>query len=203
MLKSGTMDTYTEVMEKVQERKATLAKTCAELFPDPCQITFETGCGHGHFLAAYAESFPHERCLGIDLVTKRIEKAANKATKRNLSNLSFLKADLFEFLEVLPAHIQFQRVFMLFPDPWPKKRHHRKRMLNHNFLETIANRMSITGDLCFRTDHPDLFEWAMEHIESNPYWEMSTTGEWPFEHSSFFQDLMESWQSFQALPTKK
>jgi len=191
---------YAEMLAAVQERRRALAAACAEAFPEPCAITFEAGCGHGHFMAAYAEAHPGERCLGVDLVTKRIERCNRKKENRGLANALFLKAELFELLEALPAHVRFGRVLMLFPDPWPKKRHHRRRMLNHTFLNAIADKMSPDGDFCFRTDHAELYEWAVEHVQENERWEIDPSAAWPFEHTSFFQNLMDGWHSFIAKP---
>lgn len=191
---------YEEVLAAVHERREALHQHLHKLYPDPCALTFEAGCGHGHYLAAYAAAHPEETCLGIDLVTKRVEKANRKVEKRDLHNARFLKAELHECLACLPPHVIFRRFFMLFADPWPKKRHHRRRMLNHTLLDTLAPRMATGGDFCFRTDHPGLFEWACEHFEDNPHWHLDRVGEWPFEHGSFFQDLMDNWQSLRAIP---
>ena len=62
-------------------------------------INFEIGCGHGHWLTSYAQENPSLNFVGIDLITKRIEKAISKVTKRSLGNVSFCKADANEFLE--------------------------------------------------------------------------------------------------------
>ena len=87
----------------------------------PQDITLEIGCGHGHFLAAYAAAHPNEYCVGIDIIRDRLERAARKTTRANLTNVSFLLSDARMMVEHLPANMRLNRIFVLFPDPWPKR----------------------------------------------------------------------------------
>lgn len=188
-------------MAKVAARRAALKETCATLVPVGKPAVLEIGCGHGHFLAAYAAAHPDTFCLGIDLVTKRIEKGRNKAEKRQLDNLHFLKAEVREFLECLPEDVRFSRIFMLFPDPWPKKRHHKNRMIQPELLSLLRRHIAPEGAFYFRTDHEGYFDWTVEHIQNHPQWQLRKDMDWPFEESTFFQKLMDSWQSLIATPT--
>ena len=86
-------------------------------------VSYTHLCGHGHFLSAYAAAHPKTYCLGVDLVTQRIERANRKQTRLALQNLAFLKADVVETLASLPPYVQLAGIFVLFPDPWPKTRH--------------------------------------------------------------------------------
>lgn len=168
------------------------------LYPEPTEIVFEAGCGHGHFLTAFAMEQRDNPCFGIDLVTKRIEKANNKRDKRHLYHLHFMKAAAEEWLEALPPHIRIRQVFMLFPDPWPKARHHKNRMLQQSFLEKLANRATPDARLHLRSDDPDNFSWAHKQIEQNVFWQHEPDFPWPFEVPTYFQDLASEWQSFTA-----
>lgn len=188
-------------MAKVAARQQELRQTCATLVPQDGPTVLEIGCGHGHFLAAYAAAHPDTFCLGIDLVTKRVEKGRSKAEKRGLEHVHFLKAEVQEFLECLPEETRFNRIFMLFPDPWPKKRHHKNRMIQPALLDLLRQRITPEGAFYFRTDHEGYFDWTVEHIANHPEWQLRDDMEWPFEQSSFFQELMDSWQSLIATPT--
>lgn len=187
-----------EYLEVEKRRLEKLRETCLQLFPEPTEIIFEIGCGHGDFLTAYAPLQQPAFCLGIDLVTKRIQSANKKVTKLGLPNAAFLKADLQELMAYLPDHVRFREVFMLFPDPWPKKRHFKKRMLQHALLKQLAARMGEGGMFALRTDHEGYFEWGLEHFRENPYWEIDPNTPWPFEKETYFQGFMESWQSLIA-----
>ena len=190
---------YDEHMQMVAQRVDGLRERCAGLLAS-CgdELTLELGCGHGHYLASYASAYPAEFCLGIDLITKRIEKAQSKAQKRKLFNLHFLKADANELLAALPSRIRFARVFILFPDPWPKKRHFKNRLIQQRFLSELAERMTTGHKLFFRTDHEGYFAWAQEQLEQHADWEIMGDALWPHEADSYFQDLMTSWQSLIA-----
>ena len=165
-------------------------------------FTLEIGCGHGRWLSRYAESHPDEKCVGIDLITKRIEMGMAKKEKRSIDNLTFIKAECGEFLEAvsISPELQIARCFMLFPDPWPKKRHHKKRMVQTAFLSELEQLMPEGGWFCFRTDHEDYFAWTEEHVSEHSAWVQSDSAvNWPFENSSFFQDLLPEYQSLIAV----
>ncbi|MDR0534873.1 MAG: tRNA (guanosine(46)-N7)-methyltransferase TrmB [Puniceicoccales bacterium] len=159
--------------------------------PPGAAVTIELGCGHGHFLAAYAAAHPGEHCLGVDLLTKRIERCLRKRDRAGLHNLDFLKADAFEFVEAIPQGIQLKNIYLIHPDPWPKTRHHKNRLLQPRLLDLLAN-ISIAGHthLHFRTDHSGYHEWAASHLESHPSWRLLPSSPWPFEQETFFSKLL-------------
>lgn len=192
-------ESTTSYIKRREHRVRCLRFELEERYPVPTQLTLEAGCGHGHFLTAFASQHPNSTCLGVDVVSKRIRKALSKRDKRDLDNLHFVKGALDELLEALPARISLERIFMLFPDPWPKKRHHKHRMLQAQLLTTFANRATTGCKLHFRSDHSENFAWAMQQISDHPNWRIDSNEPWPFEHSSFFQELMESYQSFTAV----
>ena len=178
-------------------RVATLRNWLVETWPDPAAITLEIGCGHGHYLTAYAAQHPRAQCVGIDLVTRRIAKANQKRDKRSLQNLHFAKAEVREFLAAWPQHLSLERVFVLFPDPWPKKRHIKNRILQTSLLDALSAHAGNGTQLHFRTDHEGTFSWGLEVIAAHPRWEIRAAA-WPFENPSYFQDLLGPGQSLTA-----
>jgi tRNA (guanine-N7-)-methyltransferase len=186
-----------------QATRDALKAKCAALFPEACVLTLEIGCGHGHFLAAYATSHPEEHCVGIDLITERVVKGNKKGDRQGLGNLLFLKAEALEFLDALPAHVTIERTFILFPDPWPKKRHWRHRFVQQPLLNKLAARMAPGSEICLRTDHKGYFAWMEAQVAQSPHWKADPSAPWPFEAPSFFQSLMESWQSLVAVRVRE
>ncbi|MGC6455558.1 MAG: tRNA (guanosine(46)-N7)-methyltransferase TrmB [Coraliomargaritaceae bacterium] len=185
-------------LEKQRLRKEALLADCERAL-DGCQsLFFEAGCGHGHWLTSYAEAHPDQVCLGIDLIALRIRKAQAKGDKRGLKNLHFLKAELGEFLEVLPPEVQFDGIILLFPDPWPKARHHRRRMVQQDMLTELARRTRPDGCFYFRTDDREYFDWTLEHLDDNPYWLIEKEAAWPHEKETYFQGLMDNYYSVVA-----
>lgn len=184
-----------------QERIRNFGEECLSMIPERCLaegLTLEIGCGHGHWLTAYSESNPEDACIGIDLITKRIDKSNKKKEKRALPYLFFFKTEAKEFLENFPDSLSFKRTVLLFPDPWPKKRHHKRRLIQHPFLDLLAARSVPNAELCFRTDHQDYFSWALDQINCIDSWHLDPEAAWPFEHETFFQNILPEYQTLIA-----
>ncbi len=188
-------ETYARELDKQAARKAALREQLERDLEGVERILFEPGCGHGHWLASYAEANPERVCVGVDLISWRIRRAETKRDKRGLGQLRFYKAELGEFLEVLPGHIRFSQTVMLFPDPWPKARHHRRRMVQSSFLDELASRTETGGTFCFRSDDHPYYEWTVEHLNAHPDWAIDPEAAWPHERKTYFQDLMETFYS--------
>ncbi len=170
----------------VERLRATLAAALA----GRTGLTFELGCGHGHWLAAYAAAHPDEFCVGIDLITHRVERSVRKQTLGKLDNVLFLKAEATEFLDALPAGVELRKIFILYPDPWPKKKHHKNRFINAENLARLAARAAPGARLHFRTDNADYFAWTGEHLAAHPGWRVEPAATWPFEQKTFFEERM-------------
>lgn len=155
----------------------------------------EVGCGHGHWLASYAEAHPDALSVGIDLKSKRIEKGVGKAEKRGLENLYFWKAEAREFLAATPVKWKWDILCFFFLDPWPKDRHQKKRLIQPAFLDLLAEKSATDARIFFRTDHKPFFDWTREHLERHPRWKIDANAHWIHEHGSYFQNFMESWNS--------
>lgn len=186
---------YERHLDWVKTRRSNLEKSLAALYPNPASITLEIGCGHGHWLADYAAHFPERECLGVDLIGDRLERAARKAERTGASNAKFLRGEAFEVLDLMPRHVTLEDVFILFPDPWPKKRHWKNRLFSESFLVELSKRCSPGVHCHFRTDHAPYFEWASEVVDSQKTWRRSPDVEWPFERETVFQNRAESYQS--------
>jgi tRNA (guanine-N7-)-methyltransferase len=155
---------------------------------------WEVGSGHGHFLTAYAAKHPEKICIGVDLVGERVERATRKRDRAALPNLHFIRAEARLFLNALPPAAQISEVFILFPDPWPKLRHHKHRVLQPEFLAAIAPHAAPGCRIYFRTDYQPYFEDARRVISGSPHWELVETP-WPFEFETVFQSRADSYGS--------
>lgn len=160
----------------------------------PSQSTLEIGCGHGHFLAAYAAANPGEFCLGIDILKDRLERAEKKARRARLTNVAFLRSEASVLLENLPPDHRLSRIFVLFPDPWPKRRHHKNRLLKPDFLDLLAAKTAPGARVYFRTDHAPYFEEAVAVFRAHPKWVLVDEA-WPFEQTTVFQSRAPDYQS--------
>jgi tRNA (guanine-N7-)-methyltransferase len=178
-------------------RRRRLEDELSSLFPKPRAFVWEVGCGHGHFLTAYAAAHPQSLCIGIDIASDRIERALRKRDRARLGNLFFIQAEARLFVESLPAHGTFSDLFILFPDPWPKLRHRKHRVLQPDFLSAIAPRAASYARLCFRTDHSSYFQEAVRVTQCHPDWGTSEEP-WPFEFGTVFQSRAAAFHSFVA-----
>ena len=178
-----------EVLEKLKLRRKILRQQLAESLADVERITLEVGCGHGHFLTAYGQICETEHCIGIDVNRGRIYKALRKRDRAGLKNVEFMEADSMEFLTLLPKWVSIAKTWILFPDPWPKKRHFKNRIIQESFLEQLAKRCAPGGRLFIRSDYEPYIEWSKELIDSSTAWLCVETYEWPELAPTVFQQL--------------
>ena len=181
----------------VTARIQALREQLHRVFSSDQSFVWEVGCGHGHFLTAYAAAHPAVVCVGIDIVRDRIDRARRKARRAKLPNVHFLIADAREFLEALPPAASFSSVYILFPDPWPKRRHHKNRLMQAPFLDAVAIRAEPRAPLYFRTDFMPYFTEATTAVRSSRSWELSDET-WPFESDTVFQARARTYFSFLA-----
>lgn len=193
---------YQKFLKHVELRQHKLKESLQHIFANPQTITLEIGCGHGHFLTAYAQAFSNEMCVGCDILSDRIERANRKARRSKQTNLRFLTVEVIEFLDLLPKHISLEKVFLLFSDPWPKERHHRRRVLSDVLLSKLAERATPHAQLYFRTDHKPYYDWAIEHIDRHSQWKLDDATAWPFEHVSVFEERAQEHYSLIACVQK-
>lgn len=181
----------------IEERRRALRKDLTRILPPGTMLTWEVGCGHGHFLAAYAQAHPDRLCVGIDIIGERIERAVRKRDRARLGNLHFLQADARLFLEEFPSSASLAEIFVLYPDPWPKLRHHKHRLIQPDFLNAAAARARNGCHLHFRTDYQPYYQSAVLTFEEHPRWRL-IRADWPFEFETVFQQRAESYHSLTA-----
>ena len=190
-----------EFIELIGERRAALRAELAVVLPQPRPVVLEIGCGHGHFLERYATEFPAKLCLGVDLRSDRITRARRKARRARLPNCHFIRAEAREFLLALQAGVTLAEIWVLFPDPWPKKRHHKNRLLQPEFFATLAGLAGEGARLYFRTDFQPYFEAVAAFLPTLATWRSEPNADWPLEHETVFQARAPSFQSLVAVKT--
>ena len=164
-------DRLKQYLESVALRKEALRKTLKDILQtDKTFKTLEIGSGHGDFLIQYAQNFPERFCVGIDLITQRIAKSNRKANRANLTNVIFLKARAEEVLECQPEDFLWNEIIVLYPDPWPKTRHHKNRLFQVEFLSQLAQRVVSGAKIHFETDSLPYFEETCQRIDAHSNW---------------------------------
>lgn len=127
----------------------------AELFGRNAPLHIDLGCGDGSFLCEMAQQFPKRNFLGIERLTKRVEKVRCKAEK--IENVRVLRADTLFAVRYLLPESSVETFYLLFPDPWPKRRHQFRRIFTRDFLDAIAAALEKHGVLRIATDQFDYF----------------------------------------------
>ncbi len=134
-------------------------------FHDPSRpFEIEIGCGKGSFILNHAAANPGINILGIEWAGEFYAYAADRVRRRQLPNVRMLRADASEFLRWrCPPRIA-SVIHLYFSDPWPKKRHHKNRVIQDRFLQEAHRVLIPGGELRIVTDHDELWEWDVEHF---------------------------------------
>lgn len=190
-----------EFLARVRERRAELQRALAELLPSPRPIVWEVGCGHGHFLVRYAGEHPQKFCVGVDIILDRLARSGKKRDRARLDNCHFLRAEAREFFNALPSGVTFEEVWVLFPDPWPKARHNKNRLLKADFFNAIASRAGEGARFYFRTDHEEYFREVEATVAGLQTWRRDPAAPWPLEQETVFQARAPQYFSLVAVRT--
>ena len=130
------------------------------LFGDDRPLHFEIGFGAGEHLAYRADLLPDHGFIGAEPFLNGVVGALGHISGRQLANIRLHRGDALDLLERLPdASLRF--VYLLHPDPWPKARHAKRRMINPGPLDLIAAKLAPGGELRLSTDDPVYCRWAM------------------------------------------
>lgn len=165
----------------------------AELLRDGRPLEIDLGCGDGSFLMEMAARYPERDFLGVERLLGRVRKVCRKATRRKLDNARVLRLDSRYVTEWLLPDASVSRLHLLCPDPWPKVRHHRRRLVQVEFLQAVWNALLPGGEFLFMTDHEDYFQWGVEKVAEFGKFERL---EW--EEDTFFYpktDFQQLWES--------
>ena len=128
-----------------------------EIFGRDAPIEVDLGCGDATFLVAMAAQNPDRNFLGIERLLGRVRVACRKIARSNLENIRILRLEsAYAVAHLLPA-AAISRFHVLFPDPWPKRRHQRRRLFTAEFLDAIDYALEPRGLLHLATDDADYF----------------------------------------------
>ena len=129
-------------------------------------VWLEIGYGAGEHLAAQAAAHSERGFIGCEPYLNGVARFVVEAQQRDLTNVRLFQDDARLLVAALPA-ASIGRIFLLFPDPWPKRRHHKRRIIAGGMLMQLARILKEGGELRFATDHPELCRWSLFHILNN------------------------------------
>ena len=131
-------------------------------------IEVELGSGDGSFLANYAKLHPERNFLGVERLLGRLRKLNKKALRAGLTNLALLRLEASYVIEFLIPPETLDALHNYFPDPWPKRKHRKNRLINERFTEIAGRSMKLGGIVYLRTDDLDYFEQMTRVFDGNP-----------------------------------
>ena len=133
----------------------------------PAAVWLEIGFGGGEHLAAQAAANPGIGLIGSEVFLNGVGGALKQVEALGLANVRLFHEDVRRLLPALPD-ASIARVFLLFPDPWPKARHAKRRFISSAMLDTLGRILVDGGELRMATDHPTYVRWALLHATSHP-----------------------------------
>lgn len=136
-----------------------------EAFGRPAPLQVEIGTGKGDFLTGLAAQHPDWNCLGIEQQQDVLYRAAQKVSAQELMNVRLVVFDASHLEEIFAAG-EIDHLYLNFCDPWPKKRHAKRRLTYQSFLETYRHLLKPEGLLSFKTDNRPLFDFSLEQFEA-------------------------------------
>lgn len=128
--------------------------------------TFEIGFGDGEALIALAQRFPEQDFIGIEVHRPGVGHLLMRVQKLGLKNVRVINHDAVDVFENMLNPASLDRVNIYFPDPWPKKRHHKRRIIQMPFLELVASRLKPAGLLHLATDWKPYAEHMLETLNA-------------------------------------
>ena len=134
-----------------------------DLMPEAKAVWLEIGFGGGEHMAGQAERSPETLIIGVEPFLNGVASALRHVEERGLTNVRIHQGDAREVAARLPDGC-LDRVFILFPDPWPKSRHHKRRLVQSEFLVELARLLKPGGGLRFATDWAEYADWTRKRV---------------------------------------
>lgn len=146
---------------------------------EPGDVWLEIGFGGGEHLAAQAQSNPGIGFIGVEPYVAGMAKLLAKIAAGKLQNIRLYQSDARDLIEALPD-ASLGCVFVLFPDPWPKTRHHKRRLISKAMLDSLARVLRPGAELRFATDDRGYLIWTLERLASHPayHWIAQSPEDW-------------------------
>jgi tRNA (guanine-N7-)-methyltransferase len=133
-----------------------------KIFGNNNEVRIEIGSGKGDFLAAIAEKLPEVNFIGIDVKEKRIRTMLQKLDLEKHSNVRICRLFVDENVSQIIPKSSIKKIYIIHPDPWPKRRHFRHRIIQNDFLDAVNSVLELDGELRISTDHREYSEWIIK-----------------------------------------
>lgn len=149
------------------------------IMPEACEVWLEVGFGKGEHMLAQAAAHRDVLLLGCEPFVNGLAGCLAGIDETGITNVRLWDGDAREVIDSLPAE-SLARVFILHPDPWPKRRHHKRRIINISLLESLARVMKGGAELRISSDVPDLVDWVIVQFDRQRdfIWLANSAADW-------------------------
>lgn len=135
-------------------------------FAEGNELKMEFGMGKGDFIIQNALKFPNNFFIGVEKFATVVLKALEKINGMDIPNLRFMCEDVATLEEIIKPH-SVKTIYLNFSDPWPKKKHAKRRLTSESFLKIYEKLLEESGEIEFKTDNVDLFNYSLESFKDN------------------------------------
>lgn len=177
--------------EYILAEPETLKGKWQEVFPQSQPLHIEIGSGKGRFITEMAKAHPDINYVGIEVYQSVIVTALDRAIEAGLPNLKLLNINADD-LEKIFAEDEVDRIYLNFSDPWPKKRHEKRRLTYKKYLKIYENILKRHGEIHFKTDNQGLFEYSLKSFSE--YGLLLTFISLDLHHSDFEGNIMTEYE---------
>ncbi|MCR6111697.1 tRNA (guanosine(46)-N7)-methyltransferase TrmB [Bacillus sp. A301a_S52] len=132
-------------------------------FGSEAPLHIEVGTGKGRFLTEMAKMYPHINYIGVEKYESVLVTAVQRTVEENIPNIKFLQKDVSDLTDYFSPK-ELARVYINFTDPWPKKKHAKRRLTHEYFLTKYNRLLNDKGAIHFKTDNQGLFEYSIESM---------------------------------------
>ena len=139
-----------------------------DVFGNQNPLNLEVGFGVGNFIIEMGIREPEENFIGMDFYHKGIRKVISRMDKHQVDNARIVYGDAKEKIPLLFNNEELSRVYINFPDPWPKKRHHKRRLIKPAFIQVLAEKLKPGGEAHIATDYEAYAREILEFFENEP-----------------------------------
>jgi tRNA (guanine-N7-)-methyltransferase len=170
------------------------AANLASLFPSGAKaVRLEIGFGGGEHMITQAEAHTHSGFIGVEPFVNGMAKALAAIAARGLTNIRLHFGDAIHLLTWLPEH-SLTRIDLLYPDPWPKRRHWKRRFVQDETLGAMARVLKPGGEFRFATDWPDYAAWTLRHVlrSADFQWTAERADDWRLPWHGFSETRYEA-----------
>ena len=147
------------------EEPQTLRGNWRSLMPSATALWVEVGCGKGKFTAETAQANPEVLLIAVERCREAMVVAMEKAQTMGLKNVFYIDMDVAEIEEIFAGQ-EIDRLFINFPDPWPRKKNAKRRLTHRGFLDKYCRVVRTGGEIHYKTDNAPLFEFSVEEFEA-------------------------------------